>query len=293
MASVCVVKGHHPVRPAVPRPRRFPGNSHGAAHGPLVRTPVPVPPGPPAPVPGRAVPAHARRADPMAVILTGVLLAALGLVPPAAPAAQSLHIRLRHRLKRPGGPGRIGHPKRRRPGRGGTQRRGRTGRPDHRSHLPRHPKHPHRGQGRGRGGHFRRGGPASGPGLQLPGPGGRPEAQALGSRSSRSSPPTGHRGRGDLVFSICFDDHARPGHGRLRPRDLGARTAAILTDLTSAYGLAMVAAFRERFTALGGGSRPRSPTRCASGTSTTNCARRPRPGPTCCSCPDTGSTAWP
>jgi branched-chain amino acid transport system substrate-binding protein len=58
---------------------------------------------------------------------------------------------------------------------------------------------------------------------------------------------------GDNVFRVCFDDHdqARTMAAFAR-KVLGAATATILTDLTSAYSLAMTAAFRERFTSLGG-----------------------------------------
>ncbi|NMC49468.1 MAG: ABC transporter substrate-binding protein, partial [Desulfovibrio sp.] len=58
---------------------------------------------------------------------------------------------------------------------------------------------------------------------------------------------------GDRIFSVCFDDHAQAGTmAAFAHATLGARTAVILTDLNSAYGLAMTTAFRERFTALGG-----------------------------------------
>jgi len=58
---------------------------------------------------------------------------------------------------------------------------------------------------------------------------------------------------GDAIFRVCFDDNdqARTMAAFAR-HDLGAATAAVLTDLTSAYSMAMTAAFRERFTALGG-----------------------------------------
>ncbi len=58
---------------------------------------------------------------------------------------------------------------------------------------------------------------------------------------------------GDRIFSVCFDDHDQAGTmAAFAHATLGARTAAILTDLNSAYGLAMTTAFRERFTDLGG-----------------------------------------
>lgn len=58
---------------------------------------------------------------------------------------------------------------------------------------------------------------------------------------------------GDRVFSVCFDDHAQArAMAAFAHTTLGAGTAVILVDLTSAYGLAMAGAFRERFTALGG-----------------------------------------
>ncbi len=58
---------------------------------------------------------------------------------------------------------------------------------------------------------------------------------------------------GDRIFSVCFDDHDQAGSmASFAHATLGARTAVILTDLNSAYGLAMTTAFRERFTALGG-----------------------------------------
>jgi branched-chain amino acid transport system substrate-binding protein len=58
---------------------------------------------------------------------------------------------------------------------------------------------------------------------------------------------------GDYIFRVCFDDNdqARTMAAFAR-HDLGAATAAVLTDLTSAYSMAMSDVFRERFTALGG-----------------------------------------
>jgi branched-chain amino acid transport system substrate-binding protein len=58
---------------------------------------------------------------------------------------------------------------------------------------------------------------------------------------------------GDRIFSVCFDDHDQAGTmAAFAHATLGARTAAILIDLNSAYGLAMTTAFRDRFAALGG-----------------------------------------
>jgi branched-chain amino acid transport system substrate-binding protein len=78
----------------------------------------------------------------------------------------------------------------------------------------------------------------------------RPSASRL-SRSSPTHPDIA--AVGDRIFSVCFDDHDRPGPWPpSRTPTLGARTAAILIDLNSAYGLAMTTAFRDRFAALGG-----------------------------------------
>ena len=58
---------------------------------------------------------------------------------------------------------------------------------------------------------------------------------------------------GDHVFRVCFDDNAQAGvMAAFARQDLAAKTAAILTDVTSAYALAMSDAFRKRFLELGG-----------------------------------------
>nr|WP_249115271.1 ABC transporter substrate-binding protein [Desulfolutivibrio sulfodismutans] len=58
---------------------------------------------------------------------------------------------------------------------------------------------------------------------------------------------------GDKVFRICFDDNDQADVMAAFARtDLAAATAAILTDVTSAYALAMADAFRKRFLDLGG-----------------------------------------
>lgn len=58
---------------------------------------------------------------------------------------------------------------------------------------------------------------------------------------------------GDFTFRVCFNDHDQAlVMADFARTDLGARTAVILTDLTSAYSLAMTSAFRDRFTSLGG-----------------------------------------
>ncbi|MEF3697190.1 ABC transporter substrate-binding protein [Desulfolutivibrio sp.] len=58
---------------------------------------------------------------------------------------------------------------------------------------------------------------------------------------------------GDKVFRICFDDNDQADvMATFARRDLAAATAVILTDVTSAYALAMADAFRKRFLDLGG-----------------------------------------
>jgi len=58
---------------------------------------------------------------------------------------------------------------------------------------------------------------------------------------------------GDHVFRVCFDDNAQAAvMAAFARQDLAAKTAAILTDVTSAYALAMSDAFRKRFLELGG-----------------------------------------
>ncbi len=58
---------------------------------------------------------------------------------------------------------------------------------------------------------------------------------------------------GDYVFQVCFDDNAQArAMAAFARQELAAASAAILTDVTSAYALAMAEAFRTRFVALGG-----------------------------------------
>ncbi len=191
---------------------------------------------------------------PMAVILTGVLLAALGLVPPAAPAAQSLHIGFVIGLSGPAAPDESDIQK------GAVlaveEHNAAAGPDDPTIVLTFHDTQntPIGAKVAAEEAIFAGADLLLAPAYSSQALEAARMAQALGvPLVSVIATHPDIAAVGDLVFSICFDDHVQARTmAAFAHATLGARTAVILTDLTSAYGLAMVAAFRERFTALGG-----------------------------------------